>query len=397
MTRPRTRRRALHALGTGLAAALAGCGGDGSRTDESGSTGPPGSPALDADGTWPSHRYDATNAAVVADGTGLLDIETYWILDAGGVPVVSDDALYNWTPDASRTTLTQRRPGTAAATGRVSLASAGAKGSPTVADGGVYGTDAERAYRFDITADATRWRGPTMPGIEVPPTVAGGVVYVRTGGGERTHPHLRALDAQSGETRWRHETAGETGAPIAVSDTTVYLTDGDGLHSLDTRNAETRWHRALSGVGWSTPVVSHGSVYVVDDTAGLVAFDAGTGEERWRALGERDIVDPPVAAEDAVHVGGDRLVSLHPNDGRVVTEFEESGDPVGRRGDTLYAVDGDTLRAFDVGDGRQRWWYATGSATDGDTIVRGIHGVTPVDSAVYVHAADGLHGIGPTR
>lgn len=397
MTCPRTRRHALHALGTGLAAALAGCGGDGSETDESGSTGPPGSPALHPDGAWPSHRYDATNAAVVADGTGLLDIETYWILDAGGVPVVSDDALYNWTPDASRTALTRRRSGTAVATGHVSLAGAGVKSPPTIADGGVYGADAERAYRFDVAGDAIRWRGPTMPGIGVPPTVTGGVVYVRTGGGERTRPHLRALDAQSGETLWRHGTVGEAGAPIAVSDNTVYLTDGDGLHALDTRNAEARWHRALSGAEGSIPVVSHGSVYVVDVTAGLVAFDARTGEERWRALGERDIVGPPVAAEDAVHVGGDRLVSLSPTDGHVVTEFEEAGDPVGRRGDTLYAVDEATLRAFDVGDGRQRWWYATGSATAGDTIVRGIHGVTPLDGAVYVHAVDGLHGIGPSR
>ncbi|MBP1953141.1 outer membrane protein assembly factor BamB [Halarchaeum rubridurum] len=393
MTRPRTRRRALQVLGTGLAATLAGCGGGGSRTDAGVSAEPPGSPALDAAGTWPSRRYDATNAAV-ADGTGLPDIETYWILDAGDVPVVADGALYNWQTDASRTALTRRESGTAAAVERVSLGDVDTNGPPTVAAGGVYGTDAERAYRVDVAGDAIRWRGPEMSGIEVSPTVADGVVYVRTGGDENTDAHLRALDAETGATRWRHGTRGEASSPVAVADDTVSLTDRDGLHALDTRNGETRWHRPLSDVGGSTPVVSNETVFVVDDAAGLVAVDARTGEERWRALGDTAIAGTPVVADDAVHVGGDPLVSLDPSDGRVATEFEAAGRPVGRRGGTLYAVDRDTLRAFDVADGRQRWWYGTGSANVGDTVVRGIDGVTPVDGAVYVSAADGLHGIG---
>ncbi|WP_211311964.1 PQQ-binding-like beta-propeller repeat protein [Halarchaeum salinum] len=397
MTHPRTRRRALQALGTGLAATLAGCGGGGSRTDTGVSAEPPGSPALEAAGTWPSHRYDATNAAVVADGTGLPDIETYWILDAGDVPAVANGALYNWHTDTSRTGLTRRDSGTAAETGHVSLAVTGTNSPPTVVDGGVYGTDAERAYRFDVAGDAIRWRGPEMPGVRAPPTVAGGVVYVRTRGDENTDAHLRALDAETGATRWRHETTGEAGSPVAVSGDTVYLTGEDGIHAIETRTAETRWHRALSDVRGSTPVVSNETVFVVDDAAGLVAVDVRTGEDRWRALGDAAIVGTPVVAGDAVHVGGDPLVSLDPSDGRVVTEFGEAGRPVGRRGGTLYAVDRDTLRAFDVADGRQRWWYGTGSANIGDTVVRGIDGVTPVDGAVYISAADGLHGIGRPR
>lgn len=136
---------------------------------------------LDADGTWPSYPLDSGNTGADPDGDGVRDGEEYWRLDGGG----------HHPPVARRV---RREP------------AAGRRG------GRVFVTTFVGALCFD-TADGERlWRGPETNGITGQSAVVDGRVYVATDGFEGARPHLRALDAGSGETAWRYGTAegGET-------------------------------------------------------------------------------------------------------------------------------------------------------------------------------------------
>ncbi|WP_211311963.1 PQQ-binding-like beta-propeller repeat protein [Halarchaeum salinum] len=408
MTRPRTRRRALQAIGTGFVAALAGCvdGGIGGETtprgtgagiDERETTEPPGQPALSPAGVWPQPRFDAANTATNPDGAGLRDGEQYWRLDAGYTPVVDGGTLYNtYRRDQDHTDLTRRDPATMAVSSRTSLVQYGVNGPPVVADDRVYVSTFIEVFCLAAERDEVLWRGPKMDGVQCPPAVADGVVYVNSGGFEDVPAHLRAFDAASGEERWRYDTAAETKGTPAIADGTVYVAARDGLHAVDATSGERVFHQPAVSESWSTPVAAHGAVYALggENDDSLVAVDAASGDVRWRNA----LPTAPVATADALYVGTESgVAALDPADGSIVSRLGGGGTPAALAGDVVYAADRGTLRAIDVNGDGELWSYETERVQVTDVISQSIGGVTPVDGAVYVNAADGFHGFGPTR
>lgn len=115
--------------------------------------------------------------------------------------------------------------------------------------------------------------------------------------------HVVALDAYTGETRWRSP---ELGVPfgLAADDDRIYVTVGDddesALHALDWRSGESTWQ--VDGVApVRYPVASGDRVLHTDVATGtLHAFDAASGETLWTYETE-DADAPP-----SVSPGGDR-------------------------------------------------------------------------------------------
>ena len=101
----------------------------------------------------------------------------------------------------------------AVARGRVFVASGDSEGS-------VYAIDLERGEEV--------WATP-LPG-EGTPVVADGVVYIATA----TYSELVALDAASGEVRWRYESRASVSTP-AVGDGVLYAVGYDRIFALEER------------------------------------------------------------------------------------------------------------------------------------------------------------------
>jgi len=109
---------------------------------------------------------------------------------------------------------------------------------------------------------------------------------------------------------------------------------------------------------------------------------------------------PPVVADETVYAsteGG--IVGRSKSDGSKQVSVGDRGRPVARVGDTLYAIDGGTVRTLDAAGGGELWSYETEAVTVEDQGLHSIYGygVTPVNGAVYVRAADALHGFGPRK
>lgn len=259
-------------------------------------------------------------------------------------------------------------------------------------------TNAGYASATGPTGDvAVRWRyGASVP-VRETPVVADGTVYVGALDG------FDAVDAVTGERRWRHSFPDEDDgvrywrtSTAAVDGDTVYVCIEERLRALATADGAQRWSVDLYGRG-TAPAVVGGTVYVGTGESGIVrAFDAATGERRWRFAEGGDFMSGPVAVSGGrvyAATGRDRLYAVDAEEGTEVWRSERTAErwtaPVVADG-TVYVGDETRLRAFDAADGTERWHArAAGAAVGGGRTVR--NWATPAvgNGTVYAGSRDG--------
>ena len=183
------------------------------------------------------------------------------------------------------------------------------------------------------------WRRDVGAGF-AGPIVAGGrlLLFHRVGNREV----LEALDANTGESIWRYDypttyrddfgfDEGPRSAPV-VAGGRVYTFGAQGhLHAIDLESGTGLWNvdamtrfgvrKAFFGAAGS-PLVEDGRVIanVGGVDAGIVAFDAVTGDVIWTVAGEEASYSSPVAAtlggvRHAIFLTRDNVVSLDPATG----------------------------------------------------------------------------------
>lgn len=215
--------------------------------------------------------------------------------------------------------------------------------------------------------DSMVWRREMN--VESPVTVADGRVYVGTGGRDT---RLLALDARTGEMEWvTRAVGGFVRTAPAVADGRVVVEDNFGVVSaFDATTGEHRWRfettfadvsDSLSYSVPSSPTVAGGSVFVGDLEAGFYALSLENGTVQWQLD-----VDYPVTATPAVD---GNLVIVGAENGVLAAYNVETGEQIWRQtreasitaaptiaDDTVYVTDKDTsLVAFDEETGRIVW------------------------------------------
>ena len=188
---------------------------------------------------------------------------------------------------------------------------------------------------FPASGLAAKWRTPIGPGYSGP-SVADGSVFVmdlRKSDPSNTSERVLCLDAGNGTLRWQHAypckynnigyDSGPRATP-AVADGKVYTlgTMGD-LICLDAVDGKVLWQKNLAqdyqakvpAWGFSTqPLVEGSRLYAVIGGQGhaVVAFDAATGRELWRALSSRE---PGYSAPVIRTINGKRQLVVRHADG----------------------------------------------------------------------------------
>ena len=156
------------------------------------------------------------------------------------------------------------------------LATSGACGTPTVADGlvfdstGIEGTDptAKGVVAVDASTGNVRWRfaSPTQAQVYTP-AVSAGRAYVVSEDGT-----VVALDAATGATIWTTPTGAVNEALAAIAGGLVFIaTNGHTLVALDAATGGLRWQAPIVGVPYA-PVVTHGLVLVATSVGVLYAI-----------------------------------------------------------------------------------------------------------------------------
>ncbi len=205
------------------------------------------------------------------------------------------------------------------------------------------GSSPEAGLRATLPKDGPPvvWRKEVGEGYSGPVIAGGRAILFQRVGAEEV---VACLDAATGKERWafRYPCAyqddfGKGNGPRAtpvIAGGRVYTHGADGrLHCLDLETGKKVWARSLLqeyqvpasffGVGTS-PLVEGKRVLVNvgGKQAGIVAFDADTGKELWRATDDGASYSSPIAAtidgqRYAVFLTRQGVVLLDPADGKV--------------------------------------------------------------------------------
>lgn len=230
------------------------------------------------------------------------------------------------------------------------------------------------------------------PLLHPTPVVENGYVYCTS----RDHS-VYALDPDTGEEEWRYFADGPVGGGVNVVDGRVHFGSyGEiNIHALDADTGQHLWDKEVNSSLCTVPAVYDGTVYTSYVDRPFYAYDAATGEERWRFEPDDDWVrfgdtEAPVVWNDLVLAASDTyLYALDVDDGSV--EWKTETGWINKCGATV--ADGvafvGTRRpanffAIDATTGEILWQFEPYAPAYGDPMV--------VDGVVFFGTEDGyLH------
>ncbi|MEO5742020.1 MAG: PQQ-binding-like beta-propeller repeat protein [Vicinamibacterales bacterium] len=195
--------------------------------------------------------------------------------------------------------------------------------TPAVSAGLVYvlGDDAN-FYALEAATGRERWKKVfrRAGSCHALPIVRDGTVYVsamivtRPADANRAwegSEYLFALDANTGQERWRYPEAGSGGAcpeqPIVTADT-YFGVVSQKLHAVNLATGRERWkpvevRQPVDGVIRGVAVgglVDAGSVVIGMTFGSLIAFDKATGQTAWEIAGQYSVGNPSTAVAGRV-------------------------------------------------------------------------------------------------
>jgi outer membrane protein assembly factor BamB len=224
-----------------------------------------------------------------------------------------------------------------------------------------------------------------------------GVLYAASRGGK-----VRALDADTGRTRWQVDTKADLSAGPAVGDGLVLVGTTSGMViALELADGKQRWRATMSGEVLAAPLVAGDRVIVRSVDGRMRALNAADGAEAWMV---EDVVprltwrgtSAPARAGDVVIGGfdsgrimavalasGDILWQAQVSSPRGRTELERIADidaAVRVAGEEIYAIGYQGRIAMVALDTGQVWWARDLSS---------YRGIGLDDDQLYVATSDG--------
>jgi len=204
--------------------------------------------------------------------------------------------------------------------------------SPVMHAGILYfGSDDGSIYAVQAATGRQLWKRATKGPVPSTPAIAGDLLYATSYDG-----HLYALDLRNGAVRWKFATAGERhfeakglhgwtpakqtffdpfdvflSSPVVVNGS-VFFGSGDGhLYALDAATGQLRWKFETGDVIHASPAYANDTIYVGSWDSYLYAIDAATGAQKWRFKTGEDpkihnqvgLQSSPAVVDGVVYVG----------------------------------------------------------------------------------------------
>ena len=204
--------------------------------------------------------------------------------------------------------------------------------SPVYADGAIFfGGDDGNVYAVNPADGRQLWKRRTGGPVAATPAIAGAMLYVGSYDGK-----FYALDARTGNPRWKFVTGGERrfeakglhglqpknqtiadpfdiflSSPV-VGGGSVFFGSGDGnVYALDAQTGDLKWKFQTGDVVHASPAYADGVVFFGSWDSYFYAVDAETGAEKWRFHGGEDALmhnqvgfqSSPAVVNGVVYVG----------------------------------------------------------------------------------------------
>lgn len=375
-------------------------------TATGGTSGAVATAALDVANAWTQAGHDASRTgfeahddafhAIVHIGPNLY-LKQAWYA-AAGAPVETSPAIVNGLAYFGNDAGTMRAVATQNSVPVWSYtvpSGAAIRSSPAIDSGlAIFGADDGMLYRLSAATGA-----PSTPtnlgGKLLSPAVTGGAIYVASRDGR-----LFDVDEGTGGLRWAVTgTAATAASPAldAAASLAVVCDYGGHVTAYDAATGERRWRTYVGGALKGSPLIDTGTVYVGSTNGSLFALDEHTGAIVWTyAEGSPIEATPAIARGDTFFGFKGDSVFVGADDGTVTALDAGTQKPVWKIGfgapvTGLAATLGD-LVFFELANGAvgasrgpefsdHLWTFRTGAALDTSPAVN--------DGAVYVGAGDG--------
>ncbi len=220
--------------------------------------------------------------------------------------------------------------------------------SPVIVDDILYINGADSTlYALDARDGSEVWTFGYDAGAGDPtaadPVVGNGMVYLPSGS-DLNRTSLFALDAQTGEERWRVRTGGEANRFAALDGNDLFLF-GNQVHAIDALSAETRWV-ARDASASTRPVVADEAIYTLSRARDTIScLDRTSGEIQWTD-NVRELSGPMVGSEHGLVVSQELEFSNGPRSGIHAFGSNEGGNRwfiPGERVENQVAIAGDIM------------------------------------------------------
>jgi outer membrane protein assembly factor BamB len=180
-----------------------------------------------------------------------------------------------------------------------------------------------------------------------------------------------AVNASTGALVWKTRAGGKIyGSSPAFSHGTVFVCSIDGcLNAFDARSGNLRWRNCPNPgkPAFSSPLVQDGLVYFGTDNRSIYAVDADSGATRWSFTTGGIIHDNAAAATGTALVcgSGDGWVyALQPKTGALLwkskTDNQLDSTPLIFDGAVFIGSTGGTLYRLNLADGKKQWSFNAG-------------------------------------
>jgi outer membrane protein assembly factor BamB len=293
--------------------------------------------------------------------------------------------------------------------------------TPVVAGTMLYvGSGDGKLYALDRRTGLERWHLDVGAPIHSSPGIAGGLIYV----GARDNTFY-GVDALSGHQVWRVQTGPDvplpwghesgdvyTSSPTVVGDVVLFGSGAGAVYAVDATSGNVRWRVRTAGRVRGTPAVVDGTVYVGDTDGVLYAIDLASGTERWRyeteghalrserfGFDRRTIQSSPAVSGGRVFVGARDgfLYAVDAGDGRLAWRFDHKVSWVNSSPAVVDGVvlagssDGEFVQAVDAASGSERWRATTDGIVWASPAVAGRYAYFATRSGI-VYALDRVTG-----
>lgn len=244
------------------------------------------------------------------------------------------------------------------------------------------------------------WKRKAPALLEFPPAITRGLIIQLAGNGE-----VRAMDKETGETRWRRKVGTLAASAPAVKGHTVFVTlletrgsKRGRIAALKLKNGRIRWSKTLPSRTESSPIVHGGKVYFGTENGTVYALRTKGGGTVWTYKASGAVKGSLGRSGGRLYFGdyGGRVHAIRTLNGRRVwTSGAAAG---GLRSGTFYAspaiaygrvyigsTDG-RMYSLSARTGQVAWARQTGRYVYSSAAVRNVKGKGPT---VYFGSYDG--------
>ncbi len=257
------------------------------------------------------------------------------------------------------------------------------RGSAAYDNGTIYvGAYDNNLYALDATSGEFRWKFPTEGGIVTRPAITPDSIYI---GSEDSH--LYSITPRTGKLAWSHQVDGPIRSSPRVSEGHVFFGADDGfvyaVNILSTRRA----FRIDAGAAVrSTPYVTNEFLYFGNEAGDFFCMDY-RGQSKWHFHAKRAVTSSPLVLQGVVYFTSldGNFYALDARSGWIVWRhrmMKGSVSSPSRVDNYIFVGSADGyVYCLDANSAKEIWKFQTDHQVSGSPVVH--------KDAVYIGAADG--------